>query len=172
MRVLSFFSWGRLVAVALVAAAGAVAAAEQVTIERDSALHAEPRTDAAQVALLKQGTTAEVLGKNGVWLNVKAGEATGWTFSFNVRFPSQAQGPSGGSSVLGRLFAPRRASVATTSTIGIRGLDEADLKQAQYSAAQMTLLDSYAASRATAQALADERGLSAARVDYIDGGAR
>lgn len=148
------------------------AANEQVTLERDSALYAEPRVDAQQVAQLKQGSAGEVLGKNGAWLNLRTAAGTGWLFSFNVRFPSrgEAQSGGGGGSTLGRLFAPRRASVETTSTIGIRGLDETDLKQATFSAGQMRMLDEYAASRDAAQAQAGESGLVPARVDYLGTG--
>ena len=82
---------GRYLAVALLLVAWPALAAEQVTVERDSALYAEPRTDASQVAQLKQGTTAEVVGKNGVWLNLRTAEGSGWMFSFNVRFPSNSR---------------------------------------------------------------------------------
>lgn len=148
------------------------AAAEQVTVERESKLHAEPRLDAPQVALAKQGTLGEVVGKSGAWLNIKTPEATGWLFSFNVRFnvkPSPTAEPAsgGGASTLGRLFGPRR-SVAVTSTIGIRGLEEEDLKQARFDAEQMGLLDQYAASKESAQDGARAAGLTSARVEYLD----
>src|SRR5262245_11622411 len=127
MRV--FSAWRRCAALFLFMALPA--AAQQVTLERDTAIYSEPRIDSAQVAQLKQGTAAEVIGKNGAWLNLKAAGGTGWLLSFNVRFPSQAQETSGGSS-LGRIFAPRRAAPSTTSTIGIRGLDKEDLRQASF----------------------------------------
>ena len=149
------------------------AAAEQVTVERESRLHAEPRHDAPQVAVAKPGTLAEVVGKSGVWLNIKAPEATGWVFSFNVRFisqPSPAAGqpaPGGGGSALGRLFGPRR-SVSVTSTIGIRGLEEEDLKQARFDAEQMKQFDQYVASKEAAEEGARASGLAPVKVDYLD----
>lgn len=148
------------------------AAAEQVTVERESKLHAEPRLDAPQVALAKQGTLGEVVGKSGAWLNIKTPEATGWLFSFNVRFnvkPSPTAEPAsgGGASALGRLFGPRR-SVSVTSTIGVRGIEEEDLRQASFNAEQMGLLDQYAASKESAQDGARAAGLTPARVEYLD----
>ena len=164
------FGW-RLWLLLLLFLAWPAFAAEQVTVERDSPLYAEPRADASQVTQLKQGTVAEVLSRNGAWLNLKTGAATGWTYTFNVRFPSQAGGQStGSSSTLGRLFAPRSTSVATTSTIGIRGLDETDLRQATFNPDQMRLLDEYAANRESAQSQAAEGGLTPARIDYLSGG--
>lgn len=144
------------------------AAAEQVTVERDSVLYAEPRIDSTQLGQLKPGAVGEVLGKNGGWLNLRTPSATGWVFSFNVRFPSQPQEASGGSS-LGRIFAPRRTTPGVTSTIGIRGLDKEDLRQASFSPDQMRQLDQNAASREAAQSQAAESGLTPARVDYLGG---
>ncbi|MBI2296739.1 MAG: hypothetical protein HYU76_12085 [Betaproteobacteria bacterium] len=157
---------------AVTLAAMPAAAAEQVTVERESKLHAEPRLDAPQVALAKQGTLGEVVGKSGAWLNVKIPEATGWLFSFNVRFnvkpsPTAEPGSGGGASALGRLFGPRR-SVAVTSTIGVRGLEEEDLKQARFDAEQMRQLDEYAASKETAEQRARASGLAPVRVDYLE----
>ncbi len=146
------------------------AAAQQVTVERDSELRAEARLDARVVATLKQGVKGEVTAKNGAWLNIKTAEATGWLFSFNVRFESaQPTSDTSSASGLGRLFGPRQR-VNVTSTIGIRGLEEEDLRQARFDAEQMRLLDQYAASRADAESSAQGSGLSAAPVDYLDAG--
>jgi hypothetical protein len=144
------------------------AAAQQVTLERDSPLYAEPRLDSAQVTQLKQGATGEVLGKQGGWLNLKTPGGAGWLFSFNVRFPAQKAdgGGSGGGPALGRVFGAQRPSV--TSTIGIRGIDEEDLKQASFNAGQMKLLDGYAATKQAAEEGARARNLAPVKVDYLD----
>jgi hypothetical protein len=149
--------------------AAAPAAAQQVTLERDSPLYAEPRLDASQVAQLKVGATGEVIGKQGAWLNIKAPDASGWLFSFNVRFPSQQAGPgdSGAGSAAGRVFGPRR-NVSVTSTIGIRGIGEEDLKQASFNADQMKLLEGYAATKQAAEEKARGSGLAPASVEYMD----
>ena len=156
-----------------VAAAGA---AEQVAVERESQLYAEPRLDAPQVQILAPGTLAEVVGKNGAWLNVRASTAAGWVLSFNVRFivePSDAAPrPSGGAeSAVGRIFGPSRG-VNVTSTIGVRGLDTEDLRQAQFSAEQVKLLDEYALSKDAAEERARARGLAPVQVDYLQAGSQ
>lgn len=160
--------WVALAAVLLVAAP---AAAQPVTLERDSPLYAEPRLDASQVVQLKQGVTGEAIGKQGAWLNLKTPGGSGWIFSFNVRFqpvPGEgAEGASGAGTAAGRLFAPRR-SVSVTSTIGIRGLEEEDLKQATFNAEQMKLLDSYAATRRAAEDRARAAGLAPVNVEYLE----
>lgn len=149
--------------------AAAPAAAQQVTLERDSPLYAEPRLDASQVTQLKLGATGEVIGKQGAWLNLKTPGGNGWLFSFNVRFQSQqsAAGDSGAGSAAGRLFGPRR-SVAVTSTIGVRGIEEEDLKQASFNADQMKLLDGYVATRQAAERGARAAGLAPVSVEYMD----
>jgi hypothetical protein len=142
------------------------AAAQQVTLERDSPLYAEPRLESAQVTQLKQGAGGEVVGKQGAWLNVKTPAGTGWLFSFNVRFQSQKAEGGEGSSALGRMFGPRR-NVNVTSTIGVRGLDEQDLRQASFSADQMKLFDDYVATRQAAEDTARATGLAPVQVEYL-----
>lgn len=142
------------------------AAAQQVTVERDSPLYAEPRLESTQVTQLKQGAGGEVVGKQGAWLNLKTPAGTGWLFSFNVRFQSQkAEGRDGGSA-LGNVFGPRR-NVNVTATIGVRGLDEQDLKQASFNADQMKLFDDYAATKQAAEDAARATGLAPVQVDYL-----
>ncbi|HUF80062.1 MAG TPA: hypothetical protein VMN03_02920 [Burkholderiales bacterium] len=150
--------------------AAASAAAQQVTLERDSPLYSEPRLESAPAAQLRQGATGEVVGKQGAWLQLKTPDAAGWLFSFNVRFPAQKAdgGETGAGAALGRVFGPRRSSV--TSSIGVRGIEEEDLKQATFSGEQMKLLDRYAASKDAAEDSARAAGLAPAKVDYLDAG--
>lgn len=156
----------------LLAAHAALVAAEPVTVERDSVVRAEPRTDSAVVANFARGASGEALARQGAWVQVKTATATGWLYSFNVRFgaPAGSAGSAGdgagAGSVLGRVFAPRQ-KVNVTATLGIRGLDEEDLKQAQFDGGQLQVLDGFAASREQAEAHAGSAGLSATRIDYL-----
>ncbi len=166
MRLLS----AALTAILAIIVAVASAAAQPVTVERDSELRAEARHDAPVVAKLRQGTTGDVTAKSGPWVNLKTSDAAGWLFSFNVRFASAAPGSEAGAadsaSALGRLVAPRR-SVSVTATLGARGLDKEMLRQATFNAEQMKLLDQYAASKESAQAGASATGLEPTRVEYL-----
>lgn len=148
-------------------------AAEQVAVERESRIHAEPRLDAPELGVAAPGTVAEVLGKSGAWLKVRTPSATGWLFSFNVQFmskPSDAARASsgGGDSAIGRIFGPQRG-VNVTSTIGVRGLEKEDLRQAQFDAQQMQQLDGFAVSREAAEETARAKGLRTMQVDYLEG---
>lgn len=148
------------------AGAAVMAAAEPVIVERDSVVRAEPRADAAVVTNLARGATGEAVARQGAWVQVKAGTMTGWLYSFNVRFGAAAGEGGGGGSALGRLFGPRQ-NVNVTATLGIRGLDEEDLKQARFDGGQMQALDGFAADRDQAQAHAGSARLSATRVEYL-----
>jgi hypothetical protein len=147
--------------------AGLTAAyAEPVTLERDSVLRSEPRVDSVTLGNLPSGSTGEALLRQGAWVQVRSGNITGWLYSFNVRFGAAAGSGDGAGSVLGRVFGPRQR-VSVTSTIGIRGLDEEDLKQARFDETQMQVLDSYAATREQAESHAGAAGLGAVRIDYL-----
>jgi len=152
----------------LLALVAAVALAEPVRVERDSVLRAEPRADAAVLAKLAAGTGAEALVRQGAWVQVKSGDATGWLFSFDVRFGGSGQSAesSGGGAALGRVIGSRQP-LNVTATLGIRGLGEEDLKQAQFDAGQMRQLDGFAASREQAEAHAAQSGLTASRIEYL-----
>lgn len=161
--------FGEWLAAAFFAAVAATAYAEPVTLERDSVLRAEPRVDAAAVADLARGATGDAVARQGAWVQIKSGTATGWLYSFNVRFGVPGGGAADGAgagSVLGRVFGPRQ-QVNVTATIGIRGLDEEDLKQARFDGGQIQELDGYAASREQAETHAGEAGLSASRIEYL-----
>lgn len=163
--------FGKCLAGALLAMA-VTAWAEPVTVERDSELRMEPRTDAGVVANLAKGASADAVARQGAWVQVKSGAITGWLYSFNVRFGAVTPGSgagagSGSGSALGSVFGPRQR-VNVTATIGIRGLDEEDLKQAHFDAGQMQQLDGYAATSEQATAHAGSAGLSAGKVEYLD----
>jgi hypothetical protein len=154
---------------ALLATIAAVAFAEPVTVERDSVLRAEPRTDSGVAGNLAKGATGDAVARQGAWVQVKSGTLTGWLYSFNVRFGAVGAGSSssgGTGSALGRVFGPRQ-QVNVTATIGIRGLEEEDLRQAHFDGGQMQQLDGFAASSEQAAAHAGNAGLSATRVDYL-----
>ena len=117
------------------ALASACAAAQQVTISKNSTLHAEPKADAPVVAQVKEGTPAEVVAKQGAWVQVKSAAGTGWIFAFNVNYGSA------GAAATGAAPSQRRG---TTATIGIRGLEKEDLKNATFDGKQLDALDGFA----------------------------
>ena len=113
-----------------------ICAAQQVTVSKTSAVYSEPNPGSSKVGEIKEGAPAEVLGRQGAFVNVKSGAATGWIFAFNVNF-----GSSGGAAASS---SASRKPAAASATIGIRGLDKEDMKNAQYDGKQLDALDSFA----------------------------
>ncbi len=168
-RVTGATAWRHCLMACLLAIFVPAVLAEPVTVERDSVVRAEPRTDSAVVANFARGAAGEALARQGAWVQVRTAAATGWLYSFNVRFGTasgSAGEGAGAGSVLGRVFAPRQ-KVNVTATIGIRGLDEEDLKQARFDGGQLQALDGFAASREQAEVHAQGMGLEPARIDYL-----
>ena len=164
----------RLFALSLLAGLAGSAWAEPVTVERDSSLFAEPRTGAGVTGNLAKGATGDALARQGAWVQVKSGALTGWLYSFNVRFGTVSAGSGDGAgtgSALGRVFGPRQR-VNVTATIGIRGLEEEDLKQARFDGAQLQTLDGFGATPEQAETRAGAAGLSAVRIEHLSQPAR
>lgn len=144
-------------------------AAQSVTVERDSDLRAAPRPEAPVTGTLKQGTAVTVSARQGAWLQVDTPAGSGWLFSFNVRFAGarvEAGSEAGAAGAASRLVGPRR-DVSVTATIGVRGLDEEDMRHARFDGAQLKLLETYTATRDASAAQAAQAGLEAVRVDYF-----
>jgi len=66
-----------------------------------------------------------------------------------------------------RLASGRAATGAVVATTGIRGLDEEQLKAANYSEAGLAESDGYVTTAADAQAFAQRAKLQARKVDYL-----
>lgn len=146
------------------AAASLPAVAQQAVVAKDSDLRSEGSNSAPVVGKVKQGTSGEVTGKNGVFVNLKAPSAAGWLFSFNVNFASVDESASSAAG-LGRVRGSTQVQV--TSTLGARGFDDEDLQKASFNAEQMKLFEQYGMSKEAAAEGARGAGLSSAKIDYL-----
>lgn len=140
--------------------------AEPIIFERESALRAEPSLGASTVATVRKGTRGESLAKSGIWVHVKTPEASGWVFTFNIRFGERSAASGGDLSAAGRLVS--RPSPGVVATIGIRGLSEEDLQKAAFDGEQMRRLDAFAATTDASARRARESGLTSASVEYLE----
>jgi hypothetical protein len=147
--------------------AGAALAQEAGVTIRAVALMQAPYSDAAQLAELPQQSAVTVLARQGAWMQVQAGEQTGWLRLLAVRLGGsmRAQGDSGvGKAVNVALSGSSGTAVAT----GVRGLDREQIANATPDLAAVDGLEGYAASEADARALAAEApALSAQRVKEL-----
>src|SRR2546423_11044468 len=111
---------------------------------RDVELKAEPAGAAKVVGTLQKGAKFEIVGEKGAWSQVSSGglsgQLSGWALSFYVMKGEPAAQVSMGTR-LGEVWSlgtERRAE--TNATIGIRGLDEEQLKSAQFNAEELRRL--------------------------------
>jgi len=152
-----------------IAAVGAVFAASEngVALKADD-IRSQPFKDASAVGSLKKGDTVEIAEKKGGWLRIKARGGSGW-----VRMLSVKRGSGGGSSAAGELggiadvSTGRAGTGQITSTTGVRGLGEEDLKAAKFDAAELAKAQANAVSPQTAQQFAAQGNLVAREVALL-----
>lgn len=152
-------------------APSAYAAEGGVAIKADE-LKAEPFRDARKVGSLAVGDKVEILKKDGGWLNVKSKKGSGWVRMLSVRKGDAAAKSTAGASGLAGLASGRAGTGKVVATTGIRGLNEEELKAAKYDEGEVAAAESYATSRAEAQAFADQGQLTVQKVDYLPGEAK
>lgn len=165
----------RLLALAFAAAALGAAAQEQAFTNRATELRDRPASDARVVAPLADGTAVKVLSRSSGWTQVQAPSGTGWVRVFHLRFPAtvESSGASGGalgglSSMLG--FGRPRTQEAKIATIGIRGLSQEDLQNANPNPEAVRRMQSFRADKPTAERFAREAKLASTQVAYVDEG--
>ncbi|MCI0400910.1 MAG: SH3 domain-containing protein [Gammaproteobacteria bacterium] len=143
----------------------------------DLELKTAPDLDASSVAQVPKDTQVEILERKAAWLHVRVldgGGDEGWVSTYDVRQSGQGtRTPQGGgtglSRFLGMLFGePGPHGPQVTSTIGIRGMDEADLAAAKPAPEEYAKLDKYKSSIQRASRLAQTADLKATKLDYLE----
>jgi len=144
-------------------------ASDSGVVARACEVLSEPFKDARAVASLKEGDALDILKRKGGWLQVSAKGRTGWVRMLYVR-----RGPSGekasavkeASGVLG-LATGRAGSGNVVAATGVRGLDEVELKEAEFNEKELHTLKTYGTSKKDAQQFASQVGLKAQAVPFI-----
>lgn len=147
-----------LLAMSMTLAAGTALAAETGTLSRAETLRGKPFADAVVVLQVKSGAKVEIVSRNGGWYQVKSGGKTGWVRMLSVRRSAAASGSA--VTGLASVASGRTGTGKVTTTTGVRGLDEAELKAAAFDEAQLKKAESYRVSRKDADAFAKEARLT------------
>lgn len=157
-----------VLALAGLLAALPAAAAETGTLLKPDQLKAEPFRDAKAVSTLARGESVEILQRRGGWFRVKSARGRGWVRMLSVR-RGEAGRTSAADEVSGLLgLASGRAGTGkVVTTTGIRGLNEEQLRAAQYNESELELADSYAVGLAEARRFAALGKLAAHPIDYL-----
>lgn len=131
----------------------------QTTIATD--LKSAPDASASTISALPAGQAVEIGTRQGAWYQVKTSQGEGWVRMLNVRL--QAGAVRSGESTLSGLAALGQATRSnTTVATGVRGLNRADLQNAQEDPVEVAKLDQYQVSADEARRFGQAGGLSAA----------
>lgn len=158
---------GAVLAILLLAATGAVAATGGAAIKADN-IRSEPFGDARTVGALAPGDKVEILKKEGGWFQIKSAKGAGWVRMLSIR-KGDAQKASAGKEVAGLLgLASGRAGTGqVVATTGVRGLNEEELKSAQFNEKELKLVKAFISSKQEAQAFAAKGKLVSQQVEYL-----
>lgn len=143
--------------------------AEPGHIIRPSDLMEEPYRDAASLVELKAGDSVEIIKRKGGWLKVEAAGQTGWVRMSKIRKGKAAEKPTSGNEAKGvlDLASGRSGTGNVVSATGVRGLSEAELKEAKFSASEMDRLESFTVSGQQAARFAQAEKLVAKELEFI-----
>jgi len=145
----------------------AALAADSGWATRDLEIREAPKGDAKAVGRLAKGGRYELVSEQAAWTQIRVQGLRGWVLSFYLMpGPSPAERSVGQSvSEFVALGTDRRPQ--SNSVIGIRGLDEEQLRSAQFNDAELKRLESYSQPAGAGGAFAAEARLQRQRVDEI-----
>jgi len=144
-------------------------ASETGVAVRSCDVMSEPYKDAKVVASLKEGDSIDILQRKGGWLQVSNKGKTGWVRMFYIRrgAPSEkASAMTEASGVLG-MATGRAGSGNVVAATGVRGLDEEELKQAEFNEKEFQQLKIYRMSKQDAKDFAKQAGLKTQNVPFM-----
>ncbi len=140
-------------------------AGEAGSVLKADVIRAQPFSDAKVAGKLAAGDKLDILGKEGGWYKVKSAKGNGWVRMLSVRKGDARKGPAA-SGVLA-LSAGRAGTGSVVATTGIRGLNEEELKSAQFNGKELQLAESYSVKKTDAQKFAKQGKLVARPFDYL-----
>lgn len=153
-------------AVLLLCTASASAWAAPGTVLRNEKLYSQPSAGASVTASVAKGASVDILAKQGGWLRVTAGKSSGWIRLLSVRAGAGGLGGAGIGDVVGAATT-RSDPSRVVAVAGLRGLNEEDLKRAQFNADELARLDAVSVSPAQARSFAGQSGLAAVKVPAL-----
>lgn len=144
-------------------------ASDQGVVLRPSQMLSDPFKDAPVVASLNEGDSVEILNRKGGWLEVSSQGQTGWVRMLSIRRGAPGAKASAATEASGVLdmASGRAGSGNIVAATGVRGLDEEDLKEAEFNEKELEAFKSYGSSPQDARHFADEAGLAKQTVPYI-----
>lgn len=134
---------------------------------RDDSLRAAASASSAMVGKAAKGSEVDILARKGGWTQVRSAGRTGWVRLLSVRTTAAAAGKDDLESVVA--LTQRRESGKVVAVAGLRGLNEEELRSAQFDAAELRRMEGYGVSGADARRFAAEGGLASLSVNDLPG---
>jgi len=125
-----------------------------------------PFSDAKTVANLDEKAKVNILLRQGGWVKINSKNGNGWVRMLSVRSDSAA-GKRRDTGLISLLNAGRSGSSGITSTTGIRGLSEEDLKNAKPNPVEFEKMEKFAVNKASAEKFARDAELKSQQFDYL-----
>lgn len=157
----------RALMIAALLSAGNALAQESGTAVKQDDLKAEPFKDAKTVGMVKKGEVVTILKKQGGWMEIKAGPATGWVRVLSVRKGAGGAGAASEIAGVAGVATGRAGTGQVVSTTGVRGLDDQDLKSAKFSEAEIKKAEAAAISAEEAKKFAAQAQLTERQVAWL-----
>jgi uncharacterized protein YgiM (DUF1202 family) len=131
-------------------------------------LRAAPRGDSATVATIPKNTRFEVIGEQASWAQISTGKQQGWVLFFYL-IPEPTSNPEPMNEVKNSfgLLTGKQGTGQVTAVLGVRGLDEEQLKAAKFNADELKRLEALPASRQAAESFAREGRLVARKIEFL-----
>lgn len=161
----------------------ATASAETATVVTDTSLYQTPSIQAVKLQKIVAGTPVYLVRQVGSWkqISVKADNSSGWVRSYQVRsgdirVTTEKQESGGFFGTLANLsrkasglFSSERKgySYQRTATIGVRGLSEEQIKNAQADYAELEKLESFRSSKKLSKQFSLNGQLQARKVKHM-----
>lgn len=153
-----------LLAAALVVAPAALANERGLMI-RAGDLFAEPFIDAKKLGPLSANQSVTIVERRGGWVAVEAGGRRGWVRLLNLRLEPAAKPLAGKQTA-----ALRTGSTGRTVATGVKGLDEADIRNASVDRAQLAQLDQLGVGEDTAKQYGSLNKLQESKIANLKAG--
>lgn len=152
--------------VLVLCAAAASASAAPGTALRNDKLYSQPSAASTVAGSVAKGASVDILAKQGGWLRVTSGKATGWIRLLSVRAGAGGAGGAGLGDVVGAATTKSDPS-RVVAVAGLRGLNDEDLKQAKFNGDELARMNALSVTAAQARSFAAQGGLAVANVPAL-----
>jgi hypothetical protein len=142
------------------------AAVEIGSVIKADEIKAEPFRDAKSVGSLAAGDKVTIVKRDGGWMMI-SGPKKGWVRMLSIRRGAGTSVQGTKASDVVALATGRAGTGKVVASTGIRGLNEEDLKNAQFNEKELKLAESFIVNKNDAEQFAAKARLKARSVAYL-----